>query len=132
MPFPSFYQVEGVQFLVDNKRVLIADEMSVGKTAQAVLGRLEIENRTGKKAKTLVVTRHAVMPHWRDKIPEYCNNGRTGKTTVLNEYTREALERVKDADIVISSASTSGLEAFFYIKRLFHIYPRTSLRQILY
>lgn len=99
--FPGFYQLEGVKFLLDKKRILLADGMGVGKTAQAVLGKLELENKTGRKVPTLVITPNSVREHWYREIHQYCEEQRIGRVVVLDEYTREALERVKDADFVI-------------------------------
>lgn len=101
--FPGFYQLEGVKFLLDKKRVLLADGMGVGKTAQAVLGKLELENRTGKRVPTLVITPNSVREHWAREIHQYCEEQRIGRVVVLDEYTKEALERVKDADFVIAN-----------------------------
>ncbi len=106
--FPGFYQMEGVHFLLKEKRILLADGMGVGKTAQAVLGKLEIENSTGKRTPTLVVTPSAVRDHWFNEIHQYCEAERAGKVVVLDEYTHQALENIKDADFVIVNYEMFG------------------------
>jgi superfamily II DNA or RNA helicase len=73
-----FYQVEGADLLCDMKRVLIADEMGAGKTLQAIAGKMMIENRNGKKAKTLVITPNSVKDHWYEEIRRYCDEDRAG------------------------------------------------------
>ena len=97
--FLSFYQVRGVKFLMDRKRVLIADDMGVGKTAQAVAGKLEIENRTGEKARTVVICPNNVKPSWIEKIEEYCE--RKQKVLDLKDYSEESLEKIRDYDITL-------------------------------
>jgi superfamily II DNA or RNA helicase len=106
--FLSFYQVEGVKFLLDEKRVLIADEAGSGKTAQAIGGKLEIENRTGKRARTLVITPNSVKQHWYEKIHEYCEGKRVGKVVKLDSYEERALARLKGADFVIINYEIFG------------------------
>ncbi len=104
--FPSFYQIRGVQFLLDEKRILIADEMGVGKTAQAVAGKLELENRYGGKFKTLVITQPDIKDHWQEKIDEYTE--REQNAVKLDDYDEESLEAMKDADFVIVNYPAFG------------------------
>ncbi len=84
--FPSLYQYEGVQFLADNKRVLIADEMGTGKTAQALAAKIELENRLGRKVRTLVVAPNAeVRGLWETRTKsEYLTPERAREVDVLN------------------------------------------------
>lgn len=84
--FPSLYQYEGVQFLLDNKRVLIADEMGTGKTAQALAAKIELENRLGRKVRTLVVAPSPeVRGLWETRTKsEYLTPERARKVDVLN------------------------------------------------
>jgi superfamily II DNA or RNA helicase/ubiquinone/menaquinone biosynthesis C-methylase UbiE len=105
--FPSFYQIEGVQFLMDQKRVLIADEMGVGKTAQAIAGKIALENKLGRKVKTLVVcpNRQVQKEVWEKKLRgEYITAER------LKDIKIESIDSdnggykkadIDDADIVI-------------------------------
>ncbi len=104
--FPSFYQMDGVEFLLEKKRVLIADEMGAGKTAQAIAGKLEIENRYGKTVKALVVTPNQVKKHWEEKIGKYTT--REQKIVKLDSYDEESLAEIDDADFTIVNFDVFG------------------------
>ena len=98
--FPSFYQVEGVQFLLDQKRVLIADKMGVGKTAQAIAGKIALENKTGKKVKTLIICPNKqVKSMWEEKLKEYITPDRYNQISIEN-VTDYKNAKIKDSDIV--------------------------------
>ena len=43
------YQIIGAKYIVDNKKSLLADEMGIGKTAQAIMAKSLIEKQKGKK-----------------------------------------------------------------------------------
>ena len=63
--FPSLHQKRGIMRIVEQKRVLIADEMGTGKTAQAILANLLLAVRLGKKIRTLVICPSSVISWWR-------------------------------------------------------------------
>lgn len=104
--FPSFYQVDGVEFILRMKRALIADEQGVGKTAQGVATKLEIENRYGGKVKTLVITPNQVKGYWDEKIGEYTE--RKQKVVGLDSYDDDSLDRIDDADFTIMNFDIFG------------------------
>ncbi|HOK93725.1 MAG TPA: DEAD/DEAH box helicase [Spirochaetota bacterium] len=66
------YQEEGARFLINRKGALLADQMGLGKTVQAIAA---AENF---KSKALVVTRAALLKQWRDEIKKF-----TGKEAVI-------------------------------------------------
>lgn len=106
--FLNWYQTIGVEMFYNRKRLLIADEMGLGKTAQAVAGKLEIENRSGKKrTKTLVVMPNTLKDQWYLRIQDYC--AREQKIVVLNSYAEKDLKEVKDADFVIVNFDVFGV-----------------------
>jgi SNF2 family DNA or RNA helicase/ubiquinone/menaquinone biosynthesis C-methylase UbiE len=101
--FLSFYQIEGVQMIIDRKKVLLSDEPGLGKTAQAIGAKIELENRLGRKVKTLVFcpTRE-VRISWEEKLKEYITPERRKTMKILNieDYEKD-LEKIDDADTVI-------------------------------
>ncbi|MDP1694845.1 MAG: SNF2-related protein [Candidatus Woesearchaeota archaeon] len=101
--FLSFYQTEGVQFLLDHERVLLADEMGVGKTAQAIAGKLALENLLGRKVPTLIVCpNHHVKAQWESYIKEYLTADRWQKITIENiEAEGYSSAKIKGSDIVL-------------------------------
>lgn len=104
--FLNWYQTIGVETFYKSKKLIIADEMGLGKTAQAVAGKLEIENRSGKRAKTLVVIPNTLKEQWYDRIQEYCDRKQT--TVVLDNYKEKDLKEVKDSDFVIVNFDVFG------------------------
>ena len=62
MKTPLPYQVEGAEFLYRNKRALLADEMGVGKTLQAILAAL----KAGKDS--LVICPASLKINWAREI----------------------------------------------------------------
>lgn len=99
--FPSFYQIEGVQFLIDNKRALIADEMGVGKTAQAIAGKIALENKLGKKIKTLVICPNKkVKKMWAERLEEYLTQKRYNSMKIENVEDYDTAV-IQEADIVL-------------------------------
>lgn len=104
--FPSWYQVVGVGTLLKKKRVLIADEMGVGKTAQAVIGKLAIEDRYGKKTKALVIVPNTIKDQWKREIHKYCEKPQN--VAVIDSYSDKELEKARDADFAILNYEVFG------------------------
>lgn len=108
--FLSFYQNDGVRYLIENKKILIADDMGVGKTAQAVGGKLEIENRSSEKIRSLVIVPNDLKKQWEERINEYCKRKQT--TIVLDPKKYKSLGRIledaKDADFIIANYEFFG------------------------
>lgn len=96
--FLAWYQTRGVDTLLEKKRILIADEMGVGKTAQAVAGKLEIENKNHYKVKALVVVPNTIKEQWAERIGEYCK--RKQEVAVLYGYLEKDLNKTKKPDFV--------------------------------
>lgn len=70
--FPRFYQIEAIQDIYNQKRLLIADEMGTGKTAMAVLAAEYIVQQTNNPdLKTLVVTTSSNKLSFKKKIDDY-------------------------------------------------------------
>lgn len=105
MPQLRLYQLEAVKELLDKKRILIADDMGLGKTAEAIVGKRAVENRQGKKAKTLIVCPASVTQHWENEIglwyPEKNKVARI-QTPTFDSDVRSA----EDADFVITGYPT--------------------------
>lgn len=59
------YQEEGVNFLVRRKGALLADQMGLGKTVQAIAAAEKFDG------KALVVTRAALLKQWKDEIKKF-------------------------------------------------------------
>ncbi len=96
--FPSLHQKRGILRILEQKRVLIADEMGTGKTAQAILANLLLAERLGKKIRTLVICPSSVISWWREKIDEYCENVSAKDVVILagGGWRRGAIERAQE------------------------------------
>ncbi|MBD2705298.1 DEAD/DEAH box helicase [Spirosoma sp. BT702] len=64
-PYP--YQWEGIGFLTDNPRVLLGDEMGLGKSIQVIVA-IKLLIRKGKVLSTLILCPKAVMGDWEVKL----------------------------------------------------------------
>ncbi len=98
--YPGEPTKQGVKFIVDNKRALIADGMGLYKTSQAVHAKYALEDTYGKKIKALVVCPTYLKEHWERRIREYCE--REPGITKINAATKEGdLEDAKDSEFTI-------------------------------
>jgi len=61
------FQREGVRFLVEHESVLLADEMGVGKSIQAIVA-LRVLFRTNRSKNTLIVCPKSVLFDWERKL----------------------------------------------------------------
>lgn len=59
-------QEAGIKFLLENNRVILADEMGVGKTAQLITAAAKSDSKN-----VVVVTPLAVVDHWRREIKKW-------------------------------------------------------------
>jgi SWI/SNF-related matrix-associated actin-dependent regulator 1 of chromatin subfamily A len=79
---PRPYQIEGRDFLASRTRALLADEMRVGKSCQAVMA----AHKLG--ARTMLVTCPAIaVPHWHREIEKWWPSGPLPRTKILS-YTK--------------------------------------------
>lgn len=123
--FPSLHQKRGVLHIAKYKRLLIADEMGTGKTAQAILAKLYLEEKLNRKLKTLVICPNSVKELWIEKIEEYCEKlGKENTVIISGDYSKEkALKRAREGvDFVITNYSmvsmAPGEREFNIIKEL--------------
>lgn len=104
--FPSYYQVVGVEELLENKRILNADEMGVGKTAQAVIAKPAIEEEEGRDIKSVVVCPDYAKKHWKEKIDEYLEEDQN--VVRVDDYNNEEFKRSRDADFTLLNYPAFG------------------------
>lgn len=67
---PKPYQLDGIKFLLRNDRCILADDMGVGKSIQAVLAALSLPH----DYKILVVTLKTLKYNFEDEIEPYCDS----------------------------------------------------------
>jgi SAM-dependent methyltransferase len=107
LEFPSVHQKVGIKKILDQKRVLIADEMGVGKTAQAILGFVELRNREPQaNHKAIVICPAGVLEHWKEELQAYLTPEMLGslKSVAIQSHNKKAaLESASEADIVFIS-----------------------------
>lgn len=76
MFLPRPYQIAGCDFLAQRDKALLADEMRVGKSAQAILAAIK------RGARRIVVVAPAIAgPHWCRELPKW---GYTGDVVLLD------------------------------------------------
>lgn len=66
---PRPYQIEGRDFLASRRHALLADQMRVGKSCQAIMAadKLQLEN-------VLVVCPAIAVPHWHREFARWCDD----------------------------------------------------------
>ena len=107
MPILRPYQVEAVKELLDKKKVIIADDMSMGKTAEAIVGKTAIERRLGYDSPTLVVCPASVMEHWEGEIKRWYKKGDSTRVAKLRTASyNQDVESASESDFVIVSYPT--------------------------
>lgn len=74
---PRPYQIEGRDFLAPRAHALLADEMRVGKTPQAILA----AHKAGAQS-ILVVCPAIAVPHWQREFPKWWPSGPLPRTEI--------------------------------------------------
>lgn len=69
--FPVGYHAEGARLIYDLDRVLIADDMGVGKTASLVVGHYYMQEKMGEDFQTAIIYPGHLGDHWTSAIQEY-------------------------------------------------------------
>lgn len=104
MPELRPYQLEAVKEILDKKRVLVADDMGLGKCAESIAAKRAIEKRQGYAAKTLVVCPASVIQHWEDEINVWYKKRDDMPFTVARIHTPTYnfdLQNARNADFVL-------------------------------
>jgi len=63
------HQEEGIEFLLKNKKCILADDMGIGKTLQSIVAALEIEAE-----RILVVCPSSLKINWKREIENFCED----------------------------------------------------------
>lgn len=96
------YQLEAVKDIWHKKRVLVADDMSLGKTAEAIAAKTLIENRQGYDRNTLVVCPASVAEHWENQVKTWYKKKEYSKVARVQTTTFDAdLKRAEGADFTV-------------------------------
>lgn len=99
------YQLLGVNRIVNEQRTILADDMGMGKTAEAIAAKHLIDEKIGENS-TLVVCPGAVAPHWHKQIQSWFYKGSETKVAPLRvTHFSKDLERALGADFVLTSYS---------------------------
>jgi SNF2 family DNA or RNA helicase len=64
------YQIEGVKFLLMRERAILADEIGLGKTVQAICTAMTLKGQ-GKIRKCLIVCPSSLKYQWKDEIEKF-------------------------------------------------------------
>lgn len=101
------YQLEAVKDIVEKYRMLIADDMSMGKCAEAISAKNVIERRAGRDIPGLITCPSAVMQHWEDEVREWYRKKEESKVVQIETPTYDTdIRRARDADFAIIGYST--------------------------
>jgi ubiquinone/menaquinone biosynthesis C-methylase UbiE/superfamily II DNA or RNA helicase len=100
MPNLRPYQLEAVKAILEKKRILIADGMGLGKTAESIAAKRAIENRQKRKVGTLISCPASVAQHWVDEIKIWYP-GESKVTRVQTSNLDADIETAKGSDFTI-------------------------------
>ncbi len=96
------YQLEAVKDIVEKRRVLIADDMGLGKCAEAASAKTAIENRAGYDVPTLITCPSAVMEHWADEIRLWYKKKEDSRIVQIETSTFDRdVRRAENSDVAI-------------------------------
>lgn len=89
------YQLLGIDRIHRDKRTILADDMGMGKTAEAIAAKHLIEGDIGEHP-TLVVAPSAVAPHWAREMKKWYYKGTATKVAPLRVTTfREDMKNIQ-------------------------------------
>src|SRR3989344_577212 len=102
-----YYQTDCVVEVLDKKRIIIGDEMSLGKSAEAIKSKEAIENEKRHDIKTLIVCPTEVMPVWEREIKKWYKKKEKSQiaTTHTSTYDDD-VRKIKNQDFAIIGYST--------------------------
>ena len=87
------YQIEGVNFLLKNKKAILADEMGLGKTIQAISAINKLN-----ASKILIICPAIVKLNWQNELQRWLNRKLNICVVFSNNTTQEEIDQ---ANIVI-------------------------------
>jgi len=88
------YQVAGINFILEQRRVMLADEPGMGKTIQAIAAALNANNGRGAK-RTLIVCPSGAKHIWEDEIRD--GTIMDNPTTVISGKASKRAEELAEA-----------------------------------
>ena len=107
MPELRPYQLEAIKEIREKKRVLIADDMGLGKSAEAIAAKTIIDRDMGYESPALIVCPTSVTDHWEREIKKWYKKGEETNVARIQTSSYHAdLKRAKGADFVIVNYST--------------------------
>lgn len=106
------HQRIGLQWLLDHelgpdKGGILADDMGVGKTIQALALILANPPKDPKQKTTLIVAPLALLKHWPREVDEKVKSGHKLRVHVFHGQGKNiAVDRIKQYDIVLTNYET--------------------------
>jgi len=109
MPELRPYQVEAVNDILHKKKLIIADDMGLGKCAESIAAKTAIERQVeretkieGYDARALIVCPASVTQHWEDQIKLWYKRDPDAKVKKIQTSSYEAdVKDARDASFVI-------------------------------
>ena len=96
------YQLEAVKEILEKKRILIADDMGLGKSAEAIFAKTAIENRYRIEVPTLIACPAQVSQVWEDQMRLWYKKKEESNVVQIETPTFDQdVRRARDADSVI-------------------------------
>ncbi len=89
------YQLQAVYKQLTDKRIILADDMSMGKCLETIAAKPLIDEEIGYRP-SLIVSPLAVIPHWNEEIQKWHYKG--AKTSIVHISIRDMVEDIKRAE----------------------------------
>ncbi len=100
------YQAEAVKEILHKKRVILADDMNLGKCAETISVKNVLESRLNEPVKTLISCPGPTIQHWKDEIGEWYKKKHPKIITVNSDTYDSDLHNTKGADFVLTGYHT--------------------------
>jgi len=79
--FPATHQLTGIQTIIEKKRVVIADKMGTGKTAQGILSVPAVAYERKMQVNALVTCPYSMLSEWSQRVNEYLETDSKHRST---------------------------------------------------
>jgi ubiquinone/menaquinone biosynthesis C-methylase UbiE/superfamily II DNA or RNA helicase len=96
------HQFDAMEDIIDEKKILLADDMGMGKCAVMIGAKNILERRAGEDLRTLVSCPTAVLKHWKREVNRWYRKHEEARIKVITSQNyRDDLRHIKEADFIL-------------------------------
>lgn len=98
------YQLEAINEILNKRRIIVADDMGFGKSAEAIAAKIGMERLKGVQGPALIVCPGSVKEHWVNEIKKWYHKKENTNIAMVNSTTYHSdIRSAQNADFVITS-----------------------------